>query len=169
MLLYVGRVPEAEQEMQQTLAIHPDHFKVLTFLGEFLYYQGKLDEAELYLRRAVELGHDGGDSTPLLASAFLYASRGERDRIDPEVFHAQPSQVIDGDEAYWTAGVYALLGERENALTWLRRAIELGNHNYPWFERDKNFDKLRSDSDYRSVMADVRRRWEQYRKDFGGS
>ena len=169
MLLYIGRVQEAEQEMRQTHAIHPDHFKVLTFLGEFLYYQDKLAEAEPFLRRAVELGRDGGDSTPLLAAAFLYASRGERERIDPAVFRPQPSEVIDGDVAYWTAGVYALLDEKGSALLWLRRAVELGNHNYPWFERDKNFDKLRSDPDYRAVMADVRRRWEQYRKDFGSS
>ena len=169
MLLYVGRVQEAEQEMRQTHAIHPDHFKVLTFLGEFLYYQDKLDEAEPFLKRAVELGRDGGDDTPLLVAAFLYASRGQRDRIDPAVFHAQPWQVIDGDQAYWTAGVYALIGEKENALAWLRRAVELGNHNYPWFERDKNFDKLRDDPEYRNVMAEVRRRWEQYRQDFGSS
>jgi len=140
---------------------------VLTFLGEFLYYQGKLDEAEPFIRRAVELGRDGGDTTPLLVSAFLYASRGERDRIEPSVLRQQPSQVIDGDQAYWTAGVYALLGDKENALPWLRRAVELGNHNYPWFERDKNFDKLRNDTDYRTVMGDVRQRWERYRKEFG--
>jgi DNA-binding winged helix-turn-helix (wHTH) protein/TolB-like protein/Flp pilus assembly protein TadD len=169
MLLYVGRVQEAEQEMRQALAIHPDHFKVLTFLGEFLYYQGKLDEAEPFLRRAVELGRGGGDDTPLFAAAFLYAARGQRDRIDPAVFRLQPSQVIDGDQAYWIGGVYALLGERENALAWLRRAVELGNHNYPWFERDKNYDKFRNDPDYRNVMDEVRRRWEQYRKDFGSS
>jgi eukaryotic-like serine/threonine-protein kinase len=169
MLLYVGRVQEAEQEMRQALAIHPDHFKVLTFLGEFLYYQGKLDEAEPFLRRAVELGRGGGDDTPLLAAGFLYAARGQRDRIDPAVFRLQPSQVIDGDQAYWTGGVYALLGDKQNALAWLRRAVELGNHNYPWFERDKNYDKFRNDPDYRNVMGEVRRHWEQYRKDFGSS
>jgi DNA-binding winged helix-turn-helix (wHTH) protein/TolB-like protein/Tfp pilus assembly protein PilF len=169
MLLYVGRVQEAEQEMRQALAIHPDHFKVLTFLGEFLYYQGKLDEAEPFLRRAVELGRGGGDDTPLLAAGFLYAARGQRDHIDPAVFRLQPSQVVDGDQAYWTGGVYALLGEKQNALAWLRRAVELGNHNYPWFERDKNYDKFRSDPDYRVVMDEVRRHWEQYRKDFASN
>jgi len=167
MLLYVGRVQEAEQEMRQALAIHPDHFKVLTFLGEFLYYQGRLDEAEPFLRRAVELGRDGGDTTPLLVAGFLYAARGQRDRIDPWVFTQQPAEVIDGDQAYWTAGVYALLGEKEPAMAWLRRAVELGNHNYPWFERDKNFDKLRNDREYRDVMDGVRLHWEQYQKEFG--
>jgi Flp pilus assembly protein TadD len=55
MLLYVGRAPEAEQEMRQALAENPNHFKAMAFLGKFLYYQGKLDEAEPVLKRAVEL------------------------------------------------------------------------------------------------------------------
>jgi len=37
---------------------------------------------------------------------------------------------------------YALLGEKEQALARVRQAVELGvelgNHDYPWFERDKN-------------------------------
>jgi serine/threonine-protein kinase len=160
MLLYNGRVQEAEQEMRQAVAIHPDHFKVLTFLGKFLYYEGKLDEAEPFLRRAVELGHNGGDNTPLLISAYLYAARGQRDRIDPSIFRSRPLEVIDGDQAYWTGGIYALLGEKQQALTWLRRAVELGNHNYPWFERDKNYDNLRNDPEYRknNIAASSARR-----------
>jgi hypothetical protein len=52
--------------------------------------------------------------------------------------HHSPEEVTDGDAAYWTRGIHALLGDREEALAWLRRAEEVGNHNYPWFQRDKN-------------------------------
>jgi serine/threonine protein kinase len=50
-------------------------------------------------------------------------------------------EFLDGDYAYWTGGIHALLGEKEDALAWLRRAVKVGNHNYPWFQKDK---KLRS-------------------------
>src|SRR4029078_6137821 len=43
MLLYIRKVKEAEQEMRQTLAVHPGQFKAMAFLGKFLYYQGRLD------------------------------------------------------------------------------------------------------------------------------
>ncbi len=167
MLLYLGRAQEAEQEMRRVLAESPDQFKVTAYLGEFLYYQGRLEEAEPVIARAVELGRSSGDDVPLWFSAFLYAARGERGKIDPTLFRMRPEEVIDGDLAYWAGGMYALLGENAQALMWFRRAVELGNHNYPWFEHDKNYDRLRGNPEYQRVMADVRRHWEHYRELFG--
>jgi len=167
MLMYVGRVQEAEQEMRRALAENPNQFKALAFLGKFLYYQGKLDEAEPVLKRAVELSGNSGDLSPQMMAAFLYASRGQRDKIDQRILRAHPHDVIDGDFAYWTGGIYALLGDRAQALVWLRRAVELGNHNYPWFQRDKNYDNLRSNPEYQRVMEEVRLHWETYKQTFG--
>jgi len=45
--LYEGHPAEAEQEMRRVLAANPNHFKALAYFGEFLYYQGKLDEADV--------------------------------------------------------------------------------------------------------------------------
>ena len=62
-----------------------------------------------------------------------------------------------------------MLGRTEQAFIWLRRAVELGNQNYPWFQRDKNWDKLRNDPDYKKIMDDVRTRWEGYKQEMGVS
>ncbi len=93
----------------------------------------------------------------------------QRDKIDPRIFRYRPDQIVDGDGAYWIAGIYALLGERKPALDWLRRAITLGDGNYPWFQRDRNFDRLRTDPEYQAIMTEVRQRWEGYAKEFGSS
>ena len=167
MLLYLGRAPEAEQEMRQALAENPNQFKAMAFLGKFLYYQGKLDEAEPVLKRAVELGRGSGEDSSIIMAAFLYASRGQRDKIDPKLLKSRPQDVIDGDYAYWMGGIHALLGEREQALAWLRRAVEVGNHNYPWFQKDKNYDSLRGDPEYQRIMEEVKRHWEEYKQKFG--
>src|SRR5262249_8845943 len=148
MLLYIGKVQEAEQETRRALAIHPDQFMAMAFLGEFLYYQGKFEEAEPVLQRAVELGRNSGDATPALMSAFLYAARGRRDQIGADILREKPETVVDGDRAYWIGSIYALLEDKPRALAWLRRTIDLGNHNYQWFARDKNWDKLRGDPQY---------------------
>ena len=169
MLLYVGRAREAEQEMREALQRNPEQFKALAFLGEFLYYQGKLEEAETVLQRSVELGRSTGEDAPSMMAAFLYASRGQRDKIDPELLRSRPENVIDGDVAYWMGGIYALLAERERALAWLRRAVELGNHNYPWFQKDRNYDTVRSDPEYQKIMDGVREHWEEYRREFGAA
>ena len=168
-LLYLGRVSEAESELQQVVDKHPDQIKALAYLGEMYYYNGKFAEAERVLTRARELARGTGVDEPLTMSAFLYASRGQRDRIDPQVFRWRPDDIIDGDWAYWMAGIYSLLGDRQQALLWLRHAVQHGNHNYPWFQRDKNFEKLRGDAEYQQIMSDVRQKWEKYQQMFGGN
>src|SRR5579862_7561744 len=166
MLMYVGRNAEAEQEFRQVLAQNPDQFKLLAYFGALLYYEGKLDEAESVFTRSLQLNPNSSDLTPQLMAAFLYASRGQRDRIDRRILDAHRSEVMDGDQAYWTGGIYALLGDKKEALDWLKRAVELGDVNYPWFEKDKTYDNVRSDPEYQAIMAGVRQKWETYQKEF---
>jgi eukaryotic-like serine/threonine-protein kinase len=166
MLLYEGRAPEAEQEMRTLLATNPDQYKALAQLGEFLYYEGKTDEAEQVLDRAVKAGGATSDDVPRLIAAVVYAARKEPQKIDPRLLRFRPDEVIDGDYAYYLAGVYALLGKREESLVWLKRTAALGDVNYPWFERDKNFDGLRNDLEYQAIMAGVKSRWEEYKREF---
>ena len=112
------------------------------------------------------MGRGSGELVAELLAAFLYTSRGQRDKINPLVFSGPAEKQVDGDGAYWIGGIHCLLGDHPQALTYLRRAVELGNHNYPWFQRDKNWDKLRSDPEYQRIMAQVRLKWEDYRRRF---
>jgi serine/threonine protein kinase/tetratricopeptide (TPR) repeat protein len=169
LLLYQGHPDKAVVAMQPVIAANPTQFKALAYQGEFLYYAGRFDEAEDTFAKAVEYGRNQTDASPPVLSAFLYASRGQRDKIDADVLRSRPEQTFDGDQAYWIGGIHALLGEKELALAWLRRAVELGNHNYPWFQRDKNWDKLRGDPDYQKIMEGVRTRWEGYKEATGGT
>ena len=73
---------------------------------------------------------------------------------------------MDGDLAEWIGAVYALSGDRQPALAWLRRTVQLGNHNYPWFQRDKNWDKLRGDPEFQNIMREVESYWAQYQQQF---
>jgi serine/threonine-protein kinase len=49
---------------------------------------------------------------------------------------------MDGDYAHWTGGIHALLGEKPDALAWLRRAVEVGDHNYPGFQEGQELRQL---------------------------
>ncbi len=166
MLTYQGRAHEATEEARAALQRTPQQFKLMGFLGYFLYYEGKYDEAELWINKSLELRSGHGDDSPLMFSAYLHAMRGERDKIDPQVLRYRPEGIVDGDLAEWVGSVYALLGDKGNALAFLRRAVALGNHNYPWFQRDKNWDKLRGDPDYEKLMREVEGYWKGYVREF---
>jgi serine/threonine-protein kinase len=167
MLLYQGKARDAEVEVRTALERYPDQFKLLTFLGNFLYYQGKTEEAERVLHRASQLSDPRSDEEPQVISAFIYASRGERNRIDPRILRYKPEEIVDGDLAEWIGAVYALLGEKQPAVAWLRRAVQVGNHNFPWFQHDKNWDKVRGDAEFQSIMLEVEGYWRHYNELFG--
>jgi len=167
MLLYQGKPHEAEEEVRRALERYPDQFKLLTFLGDFLYYQGKTEEAGQVLDRALKLAGPQAEEEPMVFSAILHASQGERARIDPRIFRYKPEEVVDGDLAEWIGAVHALLGEKQPALAWLRRAVQLGDHNYPWFQRDKNWDSLRGDAEFQRIMSEVEGYWKHYNELFG--
>lgn len=166
MLLYQGKAHEAAEQTRAALQRTPQQFKLMGFLGYFLYYEGKYDEAEHWISKSLELRGGNGDDSPLIFSAYLHAMRGERDKIDPQVLRYRPEGIVDGDLAEWVGGIYALLGDKANALAFLRRAVQLGNHNYPWFQRDKNWDKLRGDPDYEKLMREVEGYWKGYVREF---
>ena len=167
MLTYEGRAHEAAEEARAALQRTPQQFKLMAFLGYFLYYEGKYDEAQTWVDKAIEVRGGKGDDAPLIISAYMHAMRGERDKIDPLVLGYKPENVIDGDLAEWVGDVYALLGDKAKALAFLRRAVQLGDHNYPWFQRDKNWDKLRGDPDFEKLMREVEGYWKGYVKEFG--
>ena len=105
----------------------------------------------------------------MVFSAMVHAARGQRDTIDPHFFRYKPEDIIDGDMAEWIGSVYALLGDKEPAVAWLKRAVSVGDHNYPWFQRDKNWDKLRSDPEFQRIMSEVEGYWKHYTELFGQS
>ena len=169
MLLYAGRNPEALQTMRALIDKYPNQFKAQGYYGYVLYYAGDFQEARQAVDRGVQLAGATNDLTPALTAAMVYATEKQRDKIDPRVFASKPQLVIDADQAEWTAGVYALLGERQNALLWLRRAVELGDLNYPWYTRNKNFDSLCSDPEFQKIMDGVRQKHEAIQREFGGA
>ncbi len=165
MLLYLGRTGEAIAEMQWARGVK--HPKGLAHLAKFLYYAGQVDEAERVFLQAIEAEPVKEEPAIPVLAAYVFASKGERHRIDPLVLALEPAQVWDGDQAYWIGGVHALLHEDEEALAWFQRAVDLGNHNYPWFSRDRNYDGLRGNPAYERVLATAHSHWERYRRELG--
>lgn len=168
-LLSLKDYDAAERELRDVLATNPEQYKALSYLGQILYYHGKYDEADQVFTRALAAEKGSSDISGEVLSAFLYASRGQRDKISPALFKLDPNKEVDGDMLYWMGGVYALLGERDKSLQWLRRAVKVGNHDYPFFQDDRNYQSLRNDPEYQRIMADVKQKWTGYMQQFGGA
>ena len=155
LLSYLRRFDEAFAELDAGAAVEPDHPLIRTFRARALYYHGEPVQAAEILEQVLEQ-HPQLDGIRPIYATFLSAlgfSEEARAQLTDEVIKTANT---DHDIAYWLASAYAMEGERDAALKWLRRAIELGNENRPWFERDKNWDSLRNDPEYLGIIDSIR-------------
>ena len=151
---YMGRYEEALAELDAGAAIEPDHPLIRTFRARALYYRDEPVKAAEILEQVLEQ-HPQLDGIRPIYATFLSALGWHEDARAQITDEVLKTANTDHDVAYWLASAYALEGERDKALTWLRRAIELGNENRPWFERDKNWDSLRSDPEYQRIIGSI--------------
>jgi hypothetical protein len=68
---------------------------------------------------------------------------------------------------YHLARIYALGGNNEEALKWLRVTVKEGFPCYPLFARDSFLDPIRKDPAFLQFMAQMKTRWEGYQREFG--
>jgi eukaryotic-like serine/threonine-protein kinase len=150
-----GRYDEALAELDQGARIEPDHPLIRTFRARTLYYHDEPVKAAEILEQVLEQQPQLDGIRPIYATFLSELGFNEeaRGQLTDEV---KQTANTDHDVAYWLASAYAMEGERDEALKWLRRAIELGNENKPWFERDKNWNSLRDDPEYQQIISSIR-------------
>jgi TolB-like protein/Flp pilus assembly protein TadD len=66
---------------------------------------------------------------------------------------------------YDLACIAALQGKVKPAVEWLRKTAETGMPNYTLMSRDTNLDRIRRAPEFVIFMAELKKRWEQYRAD----
>ena len=70
---------------------------------------------------------------------------------------------VVGLDSWEVASGYAVLGEKEEALRWLRNAVDRDLINCPFLsEYDPFLENLRSEKAFQELMKYVRERWESF-------
>jgi serine/threonine-protein kinase len=159
-LLYQHMFEDAIAELETALAIEPGHAFARAILGKVYYHAGQRQQAIEVLSDVLQKNPEMHGARPLLAACYIAEGDEQNMRalITPQVID---NASADHDVAYWLASVYALQGNKVYAIKWLKKAIELGNENYPWFAIDINWQKLREEPEYIEIMKDLQQRWEQ--------
>jgi hypothetical protein len=58
---------------------------------------------------------------------------------------------------------YALIGRRDEAIRWLKEAVDRGFINYPFLAtRDPFLESLRGDAEYQALVQQVHQRWQAF-------
>src|SRR5580693_8371405 len=91
--------------------------------------------------------------------ALCYVQLGDREKAATFIVDETLSAAeADSEMAYRLATYFAVEGDESEALHWLRRAIYLGNENYPWFSKNPAWNRLHGHTDFERILEDLKKR-----------
>jgi tetratricopeptide (TPR) repeat protein len=152
-LLFAHRFDEAATQFRKTLAMEPGNPVALTNLYAALAAKGLYKEALAAIRDYLTLCYGVPDPGPRLERAFAEGGFRAAAKEAAEVLAARPTKV----EAvpFEVAELYALAGEKGQALDWLERAYHARDPNLPYL-RHPAFDPLCSEPRFQALMQHLK-------------
>ncbi len=152
-----GKLEEAVRHYQEASRVRPEDYQALLLMQAPLKGLGRKAEAEEVLRRGLgvarahlELNPD--DARALYLGAGALAQLGERDRALEWTRRAYAIDSEDPGVLYNVACSYAIMGQTDEAMTCLEKAVQNGFGHREWFENDSDLDSLREDPRFQALL-----------------
>src|SRR5580698_8897594 len=153
---YQNQLELAEEELQKGLTLEPRHPLLRTSVAYQRMRQGNMQQAISILEAVIRDDESMRIAFPTLALCYVQA--GERERAASLIEEDSLSAAeADSEMAYRLATYFAVEGDESEALHWLRRAIYLGNENYPWFSKNPAWSKLHGHTDFERILEDLKK------------
>ena len=160
---YQNQIELAGDELEKGLALEPRHPLLRTSAGYQQMRLGNLEAAIEILEGVVRDDSSLRIAVPTLA--LCYVQVGERERAAAQLKDdTLAAAEADSEMAYRLATYFAVEGDSSEALHWLRRAIYLGNENYPWFQKNPAWNNLRTNSDFERILDDLKKGFRKNQK-----
>jgi len=160
---YQNQIELAGDELEKGLALEPRHPLLRTSAAYQEWRKGNLPKAIEFLEDVIRDDELMRIAVPTLALCYVQA--GDRTRaaalLSDDTLTAAEA---DSEMAYRLATYFAVEGDSSEALHWLRRAIYLGNENYPWFQKNPAWNNLRTNADFERILEDLKRSYRRNQK-----
>jgi serine/threonine-protein kinase len=160
---YQNQIELAGDELEKGLALEPRHPLLRTSAGYQQMRLGNLSAAIEILEGVIRDDDSLRIAVPTLALCYVQAGQRERAAalLKDETLAAAEA---DSEMAYRLATYFAVEGDSSEALHWLRRAIYLGNENYPWFQKNPAWNNLRTNADFERILEDLKKGFRKNQK-----
>jgi serine/threonine-protein kinase len=160
---YQNQLELAAEEIEKGLTLEPRHPLLRTSRAYQLMREGKLADAITTLEQVIADDTSMRIAYPTLA--LCYAQAGDRRKAATLIVEDTLSAAeADAEMAYRLATYFAVDGDESEALHWLRRAIYLGNENYPWFTKNPAWAGLQPLEDFQRILEDLKKKFRRNQK-----
>jgi serine/threonine-protein kinase len=162
---YQNQLELAGDEIEKGLTLEPRQPLLRISLG---YQQMRLGD----LARAVEtlegvVSDEASLRIVFPTIALCYVQLGDRAKAASFILEETLAAAeADSEMAYRLATYFAVDGDESEALHWLRRAIYLGNENYPWFSKNPAWKKLTGHGDFERILEDLKKSYRRNQKNW---
>jgi tetratricopeptide (TPR) repeat protein len=141
--------------------LRPDDYQAAAFLAQAYASMGATAEADAIHRRALQLAERHSELNPEdsralnLGATLLVHVRGAAGGAKAREWNrrALAADPEDSGMLYNVACVYAQLGEKDEALECLERAVNTGFGLKEWLENDPDFAAIRGDPRFQAILA----------------
>jgi serine/threonine protein kinase/tetratricopeptide (TPR) repeat protein len=162
---YQNQLELAADEIEKGLTLEPKQPLLRISKGYQQMREGQLQRAVETLEGVIR--DDASLRIVFPTIAMCYAQLGDRKKASEFVTEETLSAAeADSEMAYRLATYFAAEGDESEALHWLRRAIYLGNENYPWFSKNPAWRGMSENPDFQRVLEDLKKTYKKNQKNW---
>ena len=153
-----GKNEEAAKWFERAIAVRPDDYAALALLATAYQALGRADESIQASRRAYDTARKHLELTPddpraLYMGAMSLSALGETDKARDWNRRALAMDPDDPSVLYNIACAFAVEGQKQEAISTLKKAIDNGFGHWSWIEHDTDLDYLRAEPDFLAMLA----------------
>ena len=162
---------EARKHYLMAITLNPRYAEALNNLAAVYHGQHNYKQAEKTYKKALKYAPDSAVTYSNLGTAYLSDSKYKLGAqayqkallLNPHVFEPKQAQLIDESGSrtqraacnYYLAKTYASAGNNEQAITFLRRAMEAGFTDRRRLMEDSDFTQLRGTPEFQQLMEQM--------------
>ncbi|QMV17616.1 protein kinase [Granulicella sp. 5B5] len=162
---YQNQLELAADEIEKGLTLEPRQPLLRISQGYQQMREGQLSKAVETLEKVTKDDDTLRIVYPTIA--MCYVQLGERKRAAEFITEdTLAAAEADSEMAYRLATYFAVEGDSAEALHWLRRAIYLGNENYPWFSKNPAWRGMNDNSDFQRTLDDLKKSFKRNQKNW---
>lgn len=151
-----GDLDGAIEDYTLSIAMEPDN--AYTYLNRGILYRlrGDVSAAENDFKQAVRL-----DSIPdeMECAQYAYYYLGDTEKAISIVNGMLKKN--DMGNYYDAACLYSIMGEKEKAISYLRKALELGLRKFAHIKRDRDLNNIRNEETYKALIEEYENKHKQ--------
>jgi tetratricopeptide (TPR) repeat protein len=160
---------QARKYYQMALAINPKYPDALNNLAAVYHGQHEYGQAERTYKRALKYSPSSAVTYCNLGTAYFAQEKYKPGMLayhkalalNPHIFDAGQIQIVQETSTrrqlvavnYYLAKTYATEGKMDEAITYLRRALEAGFRDRKQLMKDKEFATLRATPEFQQLMS----------------